>query len=607
MRLVRESGANLREPCDRMMTASMSVTALVVLGTLVALVREWAAPALVISGGMVVLLLSGVLTPGEALAGFSNPAPITIAALLIISRAVERTGALAPLMRMAMRPDGTERGNLFRLLVPAAGASAFMNNTPIVAMLTGPVLASAGSSGFSPSRFLMPLNHAVLLGGTVTLIGTSSNLIVSGLMTEAGMPAMGMFELTPVGLPLAIIGVAILVFAAPRLLPARKGLRERFSDEFREFTMEMEVEPTGPVHGRTVAEAGLRHLQGVFLAWVRRGDGLVSPVGPDEVLLAGDRLGFVGRMDRVMDLQTTPGVRSAAHKHVRGLDEGEHQFVEVVLAPISPLVGQTLKAADFRDQYQATVLAIHRSGDRVSGKLGEIPLVPGDTLLLLTDLNFVNRWRDRRDFLMVSALNGALPVSGGRAWIVMTAVLLMIVASALELVPILQGALVVALILVATRLLTPNEARTAIDLDVLLMVGASYAIGRAIETSGLATLLAGWFVPPVLAFGELAVLGAVVVATLAVTQLITNNAAAVLVFPIAIAAARQIGSEPRTFALAVAIAASGSFLTPIGYQTNTMIYGPGGYRFSDYIRLGLPVTLLMAAGVVFLAPFYWMP
>jgi len=207
---------------------------------------------------------------------------------------------------------------------------------------------------------------------------------------------------------------------------------------------------------------------------------------------------------------------------------------------------------------------------------------------------------------MVSALNGALPVSSGRVWIVMTAVLLMIAASALDLVPILQGALVVALMLVATRILTPNEARTAIDLDVLLMVAASYGIGKAIETSGLATLLAGWLVQPVLAFGELAVLGGVVVATLAVTQLITNNAAAVLVFPIAVAAARQIGSEPRTFALAVAIAASGSFLTPIGYQTNTMIYGPGGYRFSDYIRLGLPVTLLMAVGMVFLASVFWM-
>lgn len=580
---------------------SLLITLVVVLFVMIALTREWAAPAMVITAGMVLLLVTGVLTPAEALAGFSNPAPITIAALLVISRAVERTGALAPLLRLAVRPDGSERGNLLRLLLPSAAVSAFMNNTPIVAMLIGPVSASAERNGLSPSRFLMPINHAVLLGGTITLIGTSSNLIVSGLMTEAGIRPMGMFELTPIGLPLALGGVLLMVALAPRLLPARKGIKERFSEEFREFTMEMEVEAGGPVAGQNVAGARLRHLQGVFLAWVRRGERVISPVGPDEVLLAGDRLGFVGRVDRVMDLQAIPGLRLAAHKHVRGLDEGEHRFVEVVLAPISPLVGRTLKDSDFRDQYQATVMAIHRSGDRVSGKLGEIPLESGDTLLLLADRNFVGRWRDRRDFLMVSALNGALPVSSGRAWLVIAAVTAMIAASALNLVPILQGSLVVALLLVAGRLLTPNEARTAIDLDVLLMVAASYGIGKAIETSGLAALLASWIVQPVVTLGPVAVLAGVVLATLLVTQIITNNAAAVLVFPIAVAAAGQIGANPRPFALAVAVAASGSFLTPIGYQTNTMIFGPGGYRFGDYVRLGLPVTVLMAAGLVTLS------
>ena len=558
------------------MSLALAVTSSVVLITLVALVREWAAPALVVTAGMVVLLVSGVITPSEALSGFSNQAPITIAALLVISRAVERTGGLRPLLELAIQRDGTERGTLARLLGPAAGVSTIMNNTPIVAMLIGPVSATAERSGRSPSRFLMPINHAVLLGGIVTLIGTSSNLVVSGLMTEANMPPMAMFELTPVGLPIAVTGVLMLVWLSPRLLPARRGLKERFSEEFREFSIEMEVEPDGPVAGRTVAEAGLRHLQGVFLAWVRRGGEVITPVGPDERLNPADRLGFVGSVNRVMDLQETRGLRLAAHKHVKGLDAGAHRFVEVVLAAISPLVGRTLREADFRDQYQATVLAIHRSGDRLAGKLGEIRLEAGDTLLLLADQGFVSRWRDRRDFLLVSALNGAMPVSTGKAWFVLAVAGLMIAASALEIVPILQGSLVAA----------------------LLMVAASYGIGKAIETSGLASTLADWLVAPAMAIGPLAVLGGVVLATLLVTQLITNNAAAVLVFPIAVAAARQIGADPRPFALAVAIAASGSFLTPIGYQTNTMIFGPGGYRFGDYVRLGLPLTLLMFAGIV---------
>jgi di/tricarboxylate transporter len=577
---------------------ALAITSAIVLVTLIALVREWAAPALVITTAMVVLLVSGVISPAEALSGFSNPAPITIAALLVISRAVERTGGLRPLLELAIRRDGSERGTLARLLAPSAGISTIMNNTPIVAMLIGPVTATAERSGRSPSRFLMPINHAVLLGGIVTLIGTSSNLVVSGLMAESGMPAMRMFELAPIGLPIAVVGVALLIWLSPVLLPARRGLKERFSEEFREFSMEMEVESDGGVAGRTVADAGLRHLEGVFLAWVRRGEQVITPVGPDERLEAADLLGFVGSVDRVMDLKEMRGLRLAVHKHVRGLDAGAHRFVEVVLAAMSPLVGRTLKDADFREQYQATVLAIHRSGDRLSGKLGEIRLEAGDTLLLLADQGFVGRWRDRRDFLLVSALNGAMPVGTGKTWFVLAVSALMIAASALEIVPILQGSLVAALLMVAGRVLTPNEARTAVDLDVLLMVASSYGIGKAIETSGLATVLANWLVTPSMELGPTAALGGVVIATLVVTQLITNNAAAVLVFPIAIAAAQQIGANPRPFALAVAIAASGSFLTPIGYQTNTMIFGPGGYRFGDYVRLGAPLILLTLVGIV---------
>lgn len=587
------------------MSIELVVTAVVVLLTLLALVREWAAPALVITTAMVLLLVSGVIDAGEALAGFANQAPITVAALFVIARAVERTGALRPLLELAMRPDGSERGNLVRLLVPSAAASAFMNNTPIVAMLVGPVSSSAERQGQSPSKYLMPLSFAVLLGGITTLIGTSTNLVVSGLMQQGGLAPIGMFEMTWIGLPLAVLGIITMVLLAPRLLPVRRGLKERFSAEFREFTIEMMVEAGGAVDGRSVADAGLRHLQGVFLAWIRRDDRLITPIGPDDTLQAGDRLGFVGGVDQVMDLQAMRGLRVAAHKHVRGLDAGEHRFVEVVLAAISPLVGKTLKQADFREQYQATVLAIHRSGERVAGKLGEVALEPGDTLLLLADSGFVARWRDRRDFLVVLELDGALPVSTGKSWFVLTVAMAMIGLAAFDVVPILQGSLVAALLMVVGKVLTPNEARTAVDLDVLLLIAASFGIGTAIETSGLASLVAGWIVTPAMHIGPVAVLAAIVLATVVVTELITNNAAAVLLFPIAVAAAKQSGADPRSFGIAIAMAASASFLTPIGYQTNTMVYGPGGYRFSDYIRLGLPLTVIIYIGLVGLTALQW--
>lgn len=587
------------------MTFPLLFTAGMVVLTFVALMREWAAPALVVTGSMVALLVVGIITPAEALAGFSNPAPITVAALFVIARAVERTGALRPLLEQAVRPGSSERGNLVRLLPPVAFASAFLNNTPIVAMLIAPVSASAERQGRSPSRFLMPISFATLLGGMVTLIGTSTNLVVSGLMVEAGMPGLGMFEMSSVALPLALAGIAMMCVLAPRLLPARRGLRERFSAEYREFTVEMEVEPASPLAAQSVASAGLRHLQGVFLAWIRRGDSVITPVAPEQTLLVGDRLGFVGGVDQIMDLQGMRGLRSSAHKHVRGLDAGDHRFVEVVVASLSPLVGQTLKQADFREQYSATVMAVHRSGERIAGKLGDLPLQSGDTLLLLADRNFAGRWRDRRDFLLVSELNGALPVSTTKSWLVLGVASLMIVAAALNVLPILQGALLAGLLLVLGRVITPNEARNAVDLNVILLIASSFGIGAAIEKSGLAGLLANGIVSAVLPIGPVAVLAAIVLVTLIVTELITNNAAVVLLFPIAAAAAAQIDVDPRAFGIAIAITASASFLTPIGYQTNAMVYGPGGYRFGDYIRLGFPVTLMVFVGVVTLTALQW--
>jgi len=582
------------------MTFEIAVTVTVVLGTVYALVREVLAPSLIVSGAMVLLLLTGVVPAREALAGFSNPALMTVAALFIIARAVEKTGALQPLLARALRAESGDRANLARILAPVAGASAFLNNTPIVAMLIGPVQAWADQRGRSASRYLMPISFATMLGGMVTLVGTSTNLVVSGLMVNAGHQGFGIFEFSWIGFPVAILGLIFLVLATPVLLPDRRGIRHQFEDELREFTVEMDVEPGGAADGRTVAAVGLRHLEGVFLAWIRRGEGLVTPVSPDETLRAGDRLGFVGSVERVVDLQSIRGIRAAAAKHAGGVEDGAHGYFEVVVASISPLVGETLKSADFRERYQGSVLAIHRSGRRIEGKLGEVEIEAGDTLLVLADRSFRSKWRDRRDFLLVSQLAGNTPVSGSKATLVLVLTLAVIGLSALEIVPILDGALAAAVILVLAKVLTPNEARAAVDLDTLITIASSFAIGAAIESSGLAAMVAGWIVGPISSFGPIAVLAAIVFATMALTELITNNAAAVLIFPIAMAAATQAGVDGRSFALAVALAASASFLTPIGYQTNTMIYGAGGYRFSDFARLGFPLTITVFLSIVFL-------
>ncbi|GIW50683.1 MAG: SLC13 family permease [Gemmatimonadales bacterium] len=573
-------------------------TLAVVTGVILALVRDLVAPALAVVGAVVLLLVVGVIDPAQAFGGFSNPAPITVAALYVVARAVERTGGLQPIVAAALGDGRGKWAPLFRLLAPTTLASGFLNNTPIVAMLAPQVSQWAQRRGLSPSRFLMPLSFAAILGGLLTAIGTSTNIVVSGLLEAHGQAPMGIFEITKVGLPVAALGLLLVIFLAPLVLPERIPPERDLKEGLREFVVAMEVVRGGPLDGKAVEAGGLRHLQGVFLVEVERAGQVIAPVAPDTVLRGGDRLTFVGRADLVVDLQATRGLVSAEGKHVAEFDTERHTFFEAVVGAASPLVGRTLKEVGFRQTYQAAVVAIHRAGERVRAKLGEVRLKVGDTLLLLTDPGFRERWRDRNDFLLVSRLGGAAPGVTKKAWLAGVVTLGIVLVAGSGLLPILHASLAGALLLVLGKVLTPGEARAAVNLDVVILIAASFGLGAAVEASGLAASVAGGFVDLFGELGPAGVLLGVVLATVALTELITNNAAAVLIFPIAAAAGSAAGLDIRDVALAVAVAASASFLTPIGYQTNTMVYGPGGYRFTDYLRLGLPLTVVVVSTVV---------
>ena len=573
------------------------VTVVVLVLTFTALAKEWLPPPATFVSAVVALLVSGVITPEEAFAGFANPAPITVAALYVLARAVEKTGALQPLVAATLGKGSSRRGSLLRLVVPSAAASAFLNNTPIVAMLVPQVSAWAERRGQSPSRYLMPLSFAAILGGVVTAIGTSTNLVISGLLEASGELPLGMFEISSVGLPVALIGLILIVLLAPALIPERRGVGAELDEEFREFVLNMLVTPGGPLDGKTVEEGGLRHLQGVFLVEVDRG-GEIIPVTPSTVLHGDDRLVFVGKADLVVDLQGMRGLVSTEHQHTGGLDSARHTFFEAVVGKVSPLVGRTLKEVSFRAEYQAAVVAIHRAGGRVKAKLGQVKLQVGDTLVILADPQFLGRFRDRNDFLLVAMLGGAPPVTTGRAWLVGLVAVLIVGGAALGLMPILHLSLLGAMILVATGVLTPWDARNAVDLNVIVVIAAAFGLGAAMQSSGLAAVIAGSLVGAFGGFGATGVLIGLVVATIVLLSLITNNAAAVLMFPIAISAAGSLGVDARPFALAIAVAASASFLTPIAYQTNLMVYGPGGYRFFDYARLGTVLTVAVVATIV---------
>jgi di/tricarboxylate transporter len=562
------------------------------------LMTRGVSPAVSIAGAVVVLLIAGVIDERRAFSGFSNAAPITVAALYVVARAVENSGVLQPIVRAAVGPRPGGFASLLRLLVPSAAASAFLNNTPIVAMLMPVVAEWSERRGVPPSRFLMPLSFAVILGGVVTTIGTSTNLVVSGLLEASGREPFGLFEITSIGLPIALVGISVLALLAPIVLPDRESPRRRLAAAERDFVVRMVVEPEGPLGGRSVEAAGLRHLEGVFLVEIERDGEPIAPVSPAAILRGGDHLLFVGQARLVADLRNLPGLRSAEAPHLQELDTPRHRLVEAVVGAGSPLLGRTPKEIGFRARYQSAIVGLHREGQPVVAKLGEVKLRLGDTLLLLADESFRERWRDRPDFLLVAALDGARAPLGRRAWVALAVTLGVVVVAGSGLVPILHAALAGAVALVVMGSIRVSEARSSVDIEVLVVIAAAFGVGAAIEESGLAAVIGHAVVAASDGLGWRWALLGIVLATVVMTEFISNNAAAALMFPIAMATAVEVGADPRGFAIAVAVSASNSFLTPIGYQTNTMVYGPGGYRFGDYLRLGLPVTLTSILAVV---------
>jgi di/tricarboxylate transporter len=556
-------------------------------------------PAAVMVGAVIVLLLSGVIDQAEAFAGFSNPAPITVAALYVLAGAAEATGALEGLTQRVLgrnRRDSThagERRDLTRVVLPGTIASGFIANTPLVSLVAPRLIAWSRRTGRSASRFLMPFSFAAVFGGVITVIGSSANVTVSGLLRESGQAELDLFEITPVGLPVALAGAAAIIILTPWLLPRRGDPGQLDRATSREFTLEMMVAAGSSLAGQTVTQAGLRNLDGVFLLQLERVGATVAPVAPEQVLQVGDQLTFVGAVSRVLDLQRIPGLVSAEHRHFSIVgDAADQATYEVVIGEGSPLVGSSLKEVGFRGRYDAAVFAIHRAGERIEAKLGEVRLRAGDLLLVLADPGFRDRWHDTHDFLVVSPLDGGVPVRRERAWVVELSLLGLIVVAGTGLLDLLEASLLFAGIVVLTRAITTTEARRAVDLDVIVMIAASFGLGAAMAKSGLAEEIGSLMVSGADVFGDIGILAAVLIATMLVTELLSNNTAAIVMFPIAMAAVAEAGLEPRPFAIAILIGTSCSFLTPIGYQTNLLVFGLGGYRFRDFTKLGAPLTLL---------------
>lgn len=590
------------------MTVDAWITLAVVIVAVVLLVLDRFNAILVMGGAVLALYLSGVIDQGEVLGIFANESLAVVAALYVLAGAADVTGAFegATSRLLGRGAQLQPHSELIRICVPSAAASAFIANTPLVAMLAPRVIRWCRRTGRSPSRYLMPLSYAIILGSSVTMIGTSANLFVNDLIDRAGLGRLGLFSIAGIGLPLVIGGVGLIVLVAPRVLPERSTPGDSRTGAEREFTVEMTIPANSRLAGATVAEAGLRNLDGVFLVEVERADKIIAAIRPDEPLAAGDRLVFVGNLARVLDLQRMPGLVSAEARHFADLARNpQRQFVEAVISPGSPLVGSTLKATGFRRRYASAVVAIHRSGEQLTGKLGDVRLRAGDVLLVLAGPDFGQRYRQHRDFAVVAPLSSDRPLRPEHARAVELSIVALIVVAGTGLMSLLQVSLLIAFALVVAGIVTLEDARRSIDVRVLLLMATSFGLGLAVEGSGLASTLAHMVVAAGTPLGDYGLLVAVLAATMLMTEVISNTAAAALMFPIALAIAEQADLNALPFAVVVLFGATQSFLTPIGYQTNTIVWGMGGYRYTDFARLGVPLTVLVLIATPLLVPVFF--
>ncbi len=573
-------------------------------------------PEVIMLGGLTLLLTLGVIDGHEMLSGIANPGVVTVGVLFVVAEGLKQTGGIGWLAGRILGRPRSETLAQGRIMLPVAGLSAFMNNTPLVAMMMPVINDWARRLGFANSRLMIPLSFASILGGACTLIGTSTTLVYNGLIIQeteradaavaSTLPAegLGMFTIAVIGLPCAVAGMGFILVCGRRLLPDRKPAIT-LQDDPRRYTVEMLVDPDGPLVGQTIEQAGLRQLPGLFLMEIDRGNTIIPAAGPTERLQSSDRLVFAGVVESVVDLQKIRGLLPATDQ-VFKLESPRSQrcLVEAVVSDTCPLVGRSIREGQFRTRYNAVVIAVARSGQRIHKKIGDIVLRSGDTLLLETTRDFAVSMRDSRDFYLVSQIADSTPPRHDKAGIAVVLLAALVAVVAGGWLSMLNAALICAGLMILTRCCSASAARRSIDWQVLLVIAAAIGIGKAMDTSGLAHHMSQFLLGTVGAsrYGVLVVLCAL---TMFFANISNAKAAAVLMFPVAVAAAADLNVSAMPYVIATLLGAVYTFATPIGFQTNLMVYGPGGYRFTDYLKIGIPLSILLLVLTVWLVPMIW--
>ncbi|GET22420.1 SLC13 family permease [Prolixibacter denitrificans] len=576
---------------------------------LVSLYFEILGPSFTFVIAISVLGVSRILTPAEILSGFANVQLVVILLLLLLGDIFRQTPIMEMLFDKVFKGARTYKGFMLRMMTLVAGFSAFLNNTPLVAIMMPYVHNWSKRNNTSPSKLLIPLSYAAILGGCATLIGTSTNLIVNGMVLDQeiipGLPSLDMFDFFPVGAAMAVIGIAYMLLFSKKLLPERKDAMSQFRSRNREYILQTQINEGSPLAGKDIRNESLDRLKGLYLVEVIRDNERIPAISLTTQLRVNDQLVFAGDTETIADIitQTDSGL---SFPTLGSLQESKNsEVVEVVISHNSSLIGKTVMEANFRGRYDAAIIAIHRNGERISGKITFQKLKAGDVLLLFVGKSFESRSAGTLDFYYISKVKAHRKLANWQYFVLFGGTGLAILLSALRLVPLFTSLLVLIILINMLKIYPPKDIPKSIDYELAMVIALSLALGTAMLKTGVAEMLANSLISIFLPFGKVALLAGIFLITSLLANLITNKAAVALIFPISLTMASNLSLPPQPFILVVAFAAAANFMTPIGYQTNLMVYGPGGYSFRDFFKIGFPLTILyMAATVTILGLTY---
>ncbi len=577
------------------MTTDQFIVTLVILFILVSLYKRIFGAGFTFVIGVGVLGISGILTPSDILKGFANEQVAVIILLLLIGEIIRKSTLIDNLFNSLFKKTHSYRGFMMKMLFPVAALSSMINNTPLVAIMMPYVHSWGRNNNIAASKLLIPLSFAAMLGGTATLIGTSTNLVVNGLVAEQsiipGFNTLEIFDFAPVGISMIILGGLYLVLFSYKLLPDNSALKEKLAEKEREYIVEVRVSKRSKYHNKTVEAAKLRNLKGLYLVEIIRNENTISPVSPQTIMQESDILIFAGNTGTIADMIENNSNIKPAELGAFGR-RNKTEVVEIFVTPNSGLITKTIKESNFRAKYDAAILAVHRNGEKISGKIGDVKLIAGDLLLLVTGEDFKSRANDSRDFFTVDNIRSFEKMPTYQSVLIIGGLLTSILLSSLNIVPLFTSLLVFLIVLLLMKVASPKELYKGLDFNLILIIALSLALGLAMIKTNLAYELSHSFLRFVKPYGVVVLLASLFIVTNLLTSVISNVGAVAILFPIALSIAGQLGVNPKPFVLLVAFAASASFLTPIGYQTNLMVYGPGGYTFKDFFRIGWPLTVL---------------